>query len=90
MVIFLSLGEGSKQHNMGKVYSGLYETAGHVVPYLVVVKCGKPGEKSRPGNRGKRDTQMLLMHFLNKVCISSCWRVGGANHLSCRCTSTLR
>ena len=65
---FLSLGEGAKQHNMGKVFSGLYETAGHVVPYIVVVKCGKPGEKSRPGNRGKRDSQMVLMHFLNKVC----------------------
>ncbi|KAH9903379.1 glycosyltransferase family 2 protein [Cubamyces lactineus] len=64
---FLSLGEGAKQHNMGKVFSGLYETAGHVVPYIVVVKCGKPGEKSRPGNRGKRDSQMVLMHFLNKV-----------------------
>ncbi|KAH9911828.1 glycosyltransferase family 2 protein [Epithele typhae] len=64
---FLSLGEGAKQHNMGKVFSGLYETAGHVVPYVVVVKCGKPGEKSRPGNRGKRDSQMILMNFLNKV-----------------------
>jgi chitin synthase len=68
---FLSLGEGLKQHNMGKVFSGLYETNGHVVPYIVVVKCGRPGEKSRPGNRGKRDSQMLLMHFLNKVCTTS-------------------
>ena len=65
---FMSLGEGAKQHNMGKVYSGLYECAGHVVPYLVVVKMGKPTERTRPGNRGKRDSQMLLMHFLNKVC----------------------
>ena len=64
---FVSLGEGAKQHNMGKVYSGLYECSGHVVPYLVVVKIGKPTERSRPGNRGKRDSQMLLMHFLNKV-----------------------
>ncbi|KAF7292507.1 Glycosyltransferase family 2 protein [Mycena kentingensis (nom. inval.)] len=64
---FLSLGEGAKQHNMGKVYSGLYECKGHVVPYLVVVKVGKPTERSRPGNRGKRDSQMLVMHFLNKV-----------------------
>lgn len=64
---FLSLGEGAKQHNMGKIFSGLYETSGHVVPYVVVVKCGRPGEKQRPGNRGKRDSQMLLMHFLNKV-----------------------
>ncbi|KAF5344589.1 hypothetical protein D9758_013900 [Tetrapyrgos nigripes] len=64
---FLSLGEGAKQHNMGKIYSGLYECKGHVVPYLVIVKVGKPSERSRPGNRGKRDSQMVLMHFLNKV-----------------------
>ena len=64
---FVSLGEGAKQHNMGKVYSGLYECSGHVVPYLVIVKIGKPTERSRPGNRGKRDSQMLIMHFLNKV-----------------------
>ena len=64
---FMSLGEGAKQHNMGKIYSGLYECAGHVVPYLVLVKVGKPTERSRPGNRGKRDSQMALMHFLNKV-----------------------
>ncbi|RIB29616.1 glycosyltransferase family 2 protein [Gigaspora rosea] len=64
---FLSLGEGAKQHNMGKVYSGLYECNGHVVPYLVVVKVGKVTERSRPGNRGKRDSQMVLMKFLNKV-----------------------
>lgn len=64
---FQSLGEGAKQHNMGKVYSGLYECAGHVVPYMVLVKIGKPTERSRPGNRGKRDSQMLMMHFLNKV-----------------------
>ncbi|KAF5366143.1 hypothetical protein D9757_010944 [Collybiopsis confluens] len=64
---FLSLGEGAKQHNMGKIYSGLYECAGHVVPYLVIVKVGKPNERSRPGNRGKRDSQMIIMHFLNKV-----------------------
>jgi len=64
---FHSLGEGAKQHNMGKVYSGLYECSGHVVPYLVLVKMGKPTERQRPGNRGKRDSQMVLMHFLNKV-----------------------
>lgn len=64
---FESLGEGMKQHNMGKVYSGLYEVQGHIVPFLVVVKVGKPSEVSRPGNRGKRDSQMVLMRFLNRV-----------------------
>jgi chitin synthase len=64
---FESLGEGMKQHNMGKVYSGLYEVQGHIVPFMVIVKIGKPSEVSRPGNRGKRDSQMVMMRFLNRV-----------------------
>ena len=64
---FVSLGEGSKQHNMARVYSGLYEHAGHMVPYLVIAKCGRPTETTKPGNRGKRDSQLVLMRFLNKV-----------------------
>lgn len=31
-LIFKSIGEGSKQLNYGKIYSGLYEVEGHVVP----------------------------------------------------------
>ncbi|KAJ1966780.1 hypothetical protein IWQ62_002258 [Dispira parvispora] len=64
---FVSVADGSKQHNMAKVYSGLYEFEGHVVPYIVVVKVGRPTERSRPGNRGKRDSQVILMNFLNRV-----------------------
>jgi chitin synthase len=66
---FHSVGESSDQLNYGKVYSGLYEYEGNVVPYLVVVKVGKESEqsKSKPGNRGKRDSQILLMSFLNRV-----------------------
>ncbi|KAF4587542.1 class V chitin synthase [Ophiocordyceps camponoti-floridani] len=64
---FESLGEGQKQHNMGRVYSGLYEVQGHIVPFLVIVKVGKPSEVVRPGNRGKRDSQMVIMRFLNRV-----------------------
>ncbi|KAF3062176.1 Chitin synthase 6 [Daldinia childiae] len=66
---FKSVGTGSEQLNYGKVYSGLYEYEGNVVPYLVVVKVGKESEqaKAKPGNRGKRDSQILLMSFLNRV-----------------------
>ncbi|KAI6006642.1 chitin synthase-domain-containing protein [Pisolithus orientalis] len=46
-------------HNMAKVYSGLYKCAGHVMPYLVVVKVRKLTERSHPRN--------CVMHFLNKV-----------------------
>lgn len=66
---FKSVGHGSDQLNYGKVYSGLYECEGNVVPYIVIVKVGKESEqtKSKPGNRGKRDSQCLLMNFLNRV-----------------------
>ena len=33
-LLFKSVGEGSRQLNYGKVYSGLYEFEGHVVPYV--------------------------------------------------------
>ncbi|PNP37195.1 hypothetical protein TGAMA5MH_10912 [Trichoderma gamsii] len=66
---FKAVGAGGDQLNYGKVYSGLYEYEGNVVPYLVVVKVGREAEqrKSKPGNRGKRDSQILLMSFLNRV-----------------------
>ena len=36
--------------------------------YVVVVKVGKPSEDgSKAGNRGKRDSQVLLLQFLNRV-----------------------
>ncbi|KAL8828053.1 MAG: hypothetical protein Q9170_006765 [Blastenia crenularia] len=66
---FKAVGSGNEQLNYGKVYSGLYEFEGNVVPYIVVVKVGKESEqtKSKPGNRGKRDSQVLLLSFLNRV-----------------------
>jgi chitin synthase len=32
---FQSIGDGAKQHNMAKIFSGLHEAAGHIVPYIV-------------------------------------------------------
>lgn len=66
---FKAVGQGSEQLNYGKVYSGLYEYEGNVVPYIVIVKVGKESEqtKSKPGNRGKRDSQIMLLNFLNRV-----------------------
>jgi chitin synthase len=84
-LMFKSIGEGSKAINYGKIYSGLYEFEGHIVPYvfvvcilgallnlppnryIVVVKVGKPTERTKPGNRGKRDSQILVMQYLNRV-----------------------
>lgn len=64
---YYAVGEGSKQLNYGKVYSGLYENEGNIVPFMVVVKVGNEHETSKPGNRGKRDSQILVMNFLNRI-----------------------
>lgn len=66
---YVSIADGSKRHNMAQVYAGRYRVDDHVVPTILVVKCGTPEEmeERKPGNRGKRDSQILLMQFLNKV-----------------------
>ncbi|GKT92844.1 chitin synthase [Colletotrichum tofieldiae] len=60
---------GSKRRPAPQDKFVICQFEGNVVPYLVVVKCGKESEqsKSKPGNRGKRDSQILLMSFLNRV-----------------------
>lgn len=75
---YVAVASGSKRHNMAKVYSGFYDYGDKSripldkqqrVPMMLVVKCGTPAEagKSKPGNRGKRDSQIILMSFLQKV-----------------------
>ncbi|KAJ3327211.1 hypothetical protein HDU76_012211, partial [Blyttiomyces sp. JEL0837] len=64
---YLAIGRGLKEHNKAKVYSGLYAIQARYIPFIVIVKVGKEGETEKPGNRGKRDSQMILMKFLNRV-----------------------
>ncbi|KAI8896701.1 chitin synthase-domain-containing protein [Globomyces pollinis-pini] len=60
--VYHALGEDMKQLNLARVYSGQYLG----VPYILVMKIGDVLEKIRPGNRGKRDSQLILMNFLSK------------------------
>ncbi|KAH8924218.1 glycosyltransferase family 2 protein [Atractiella rhizophila] len=65
-----AVGAGKKAHNMAKVYAGHYtRVKGHRTPIVVIVKCGPPEEahEAKPGNRGKRDSQMVLMNFFSRV-----------------------
>lgn len=67
---FVSIAHGKKEHNMAMVYAGHYTRAkGRRTPMVVVVKCGAPEEAgdAKPGNRGKRDSQMILMNFFQRV-----------------------
>lgn len=44
--------------------------AGRRTPTVVIVKCGTEAEAisdKKPGNRGKRDSQLILMNFFSRV-----------------------
>jgi len=66
---YFAIADGAKQHNMARAHAGYYIVDKHRVPAIVVVKCGTPNESNsaKPGNRGKRDSQILLMNFLSRV-----------------------
>lgn len=73
----MAVASGSKRHNMAKIYAGFYKYDDSTippenqqrVPIITIVKCGTPAEQgaAKPGNRGKRDSQIILMSFLEKI-----------------------
>lgn len=60
---------GGEGDNRASVYSGVMERDGKHLKYVVVVKRGTPAERdsSRPGNRGKRDSQLIALGLFNRV-----------------------
>ncbi|CCF58838.1 hypothetical protein KAFR_0F02410 [Kazachstania africana CBS 2517] len=74
---YVAVTSGSKRHNMAKIYAGFYKYNDSTVPpemqqrvpVITIVKCGTPDEQgsAKPGNRGKRDSQVILMSFLQKI-----------------------
>lgn len=98
---YVAIADGHKRHNMAKVYAGFYDyddatverSKQQRVPIVLVAKCGNPLEanEAKPGNRGKRDSQIVLMAFLQKVMFdermttfeyeffNSIWRVTGVS-----------
>jgi chitin synthase len=69
---YLAVASGAKQHNMAQVYCGCYMFEGRAIPMILIVKCGSPEESNtaKPGNRGKRDSQLILMNFFSRVTLN--------------------
>jgi chitin synthase len=69
-MMYGSVGSGEKAINRAMVYAGHYTVAGRRTPTIVVVKCGTEAEAAagkKAGNRGKRDSQLILMNFFSRV-----------------------
>ncbi|KAK7692810.1 Chitin synthase, class 1 [Cerrena zonata] len=67
---YMAVGTGGKAENRAMVYAGHYTVAGRRTPTVIVVKCGTEAEAAtdkKPGNRGKRDSQLILMNFFSRV-----------------------
>ncbi|KAG0370603.1 chitin synthase-domain-containing protein [Gamsiella multidivaricata] len=66
---YIAVAAGSKQHNRAKVYAGYFRWKNRRVPTALIVKCGNEEEMDKPkaGNRGKRDSQLILMNFFSRV-----------------------
>ncbi|KAG0319781.1 hypothetical protein BGZ99_004936 [Dissophora globulifera] len=66
---YIAVAAGSKQHNRAKVYAGYFRWKNRRVPTVLIVKCGNEEEHEKPkaGNRGKRDSQLILMNFFSRV-----------------------
>jgi chitin synthase len=74
---YIAVASGAQRINMAKVYCGYYQYQSDnsmeerpKVPMIAIIKCGLQEEartSSKPGNRGKRDSQIILMSFLQKV-----------------------
>ncbi|KAF7684261.1 Chitin synthase 1 [Astathelohania contejeani] len=63
---YIALCSGSKRHNRAKIYAGTYKQT----KIILIIKCGTEEETSKPGNRGKRDSQVILMGFFQKLIYS--------------------
>jgi len=98
---YVAIADGEKQLNEAKVYAGFYayddnsveKSKQQRVPMVLVEKVGNRAEREnkekKAGNRGKRDSQIVLMSFLQKVMFdermtafeyeffNSIWRVTG-------------
>ncbi|KAG1150432.1 hypothetical protein G6F37_000877 [Rhizopus arrhizus] len=80
---YIAVADGVKRHNKAKVYAGYYKyndsNDAHFttvpdekqqrVPMVVIIKCGTEAEAKdkKPGNRGKRDSQIILMNTMQKI-----------------------
>jgi chitin synthase len=67
---YIAIASGAKRHNKAKVYVGTYTYKKRKLQTIVIVKCGTPEEieaGAKPGNRGKRDSQIILMNFFKRV-----------------------
>lgn len=68
-VTYVSTGRGNQRLNRANIYSGLYKFNKNTrrLGIICIVKKGQAHETGKKGNRGKRDSQVIVMSFFQHV-----------------------
>eukprot|EP00957_Ditylum_brightwellii_P103443 7882434-Ditylum_brightwellii.AAC.1 len=61
---------GATGTNRATAHYGVYQKGNKLLKYIVVIKIGDESEQTsstRPGNRGKRDSQLIVTGLFNRI-----------------------
>ncbi|KAJ1890788.1 ATP-dependent RNA helicase, partial [Kickxella alabastrina] len=69
---YMAIGEGPREFNAAEVIPGFYISLnGITVPCILIIKVGTKRERDnnmpKAGNRGKRDSQLIILQWLRNV-----------------------
>lgn len=65
--IYQSVSSECNELNKAELYFGHYATESFPLPYILIVKIGCAHDSSDSGNRGKRDSQLILLRFFSRI-----------------------
>ncbi|KAJ2804604.1 ATP-dependent RNA helicase [Coemansia furcata] len=72
---YIAIGEGPREFNAAEVIPGSYVSLnGITVPCILIIKVGTKREREtemfKAGNRGKRDSQLIILQWLRNVLLN--------------------
>ena len=67
-LIYQSVSTDGFEMNKAEIYFGHYKTDFNLpIPFILIVKVGCSHDSSDTGNRGKRDSQLILLKFFSRI-----------------------
>ena len=64
---YQSVSSESFELNKAELYFGHYECSCASLPFMLIIKIGSGKDPSDTGNRGKRDSQLIMLKFFSKI-----------------------
>lgn len=65
--MYQSVSSEGSELNKAEIYFGHYVTENFPLPYILIIKIGLGHDQNDSGNRGKRDSQLILLKFFNRI-----------------------